>query len=139
MIVVFMSFRARFIQSISSLLTCSSNYVSSISIRRSKVQDFLYKHYDPRLFIDMGPHVSNCLIILGMAYERYILVCFPSAAKTILSRKRRIILYAIILAIIAVCWTTLLTDFFEQLLLSSLFVYLSAQVLPNKTYHYVSW
>ncbi len=49
-------------------------------------------------------HYTQCFLILAMSFECYILVCFPTSAKKILSRTKRISFYAIVTSLsLAVC------------------------------------
>ena len=100
--------------SLSSLLTCENHlFPQSVEFVFSNVQKHLYEHYDPRLLFDIGPQISNSLIMLGMAYERYILVCFGTDAKAILSRAKRLVLYICIVAAIAFFWTLFIVEFLK--------------------------
>ena len=71
-------------------------------------------HYDARLLFDMGPYFSNCVIILAMAFERFILVCFTSSADRILSRQRRILLYSLVCASIIAAFAILAIDLYDK-------------------------
>ena len=95
-----------------SLMTCNEQRYTK-QYRWSSVQTYLVNHRDPRLLFDLGAQVGNSLIILGMAYERYILVCWASDVKTILTRTRRFALYCAVIALIAFCWSFLIWDFFD--------------------------
>ena len=54
-----------------------------------------FRFLTSRTFISFF-HYSSCLCIMGMAIERYIQICRPLEADTILSRKNRMIAYSVI-------------------------------------------
>ena len=56
----------------------------------------LWGREESRLFSEIFPHCIQCVLILSMAVERYILVCLPTRASSLLSRKRRQLFYIII-------------------------------------------
>ncbi len=51
-----------------------------------------------RLVSELVPHYVQCILMLCMALERYILICHATAASQILNKKRRIICYNFIVA-----------------------------------------
>ena len=56
----------------------------------------LYLESGPRILSEVLPHYSQCTLMLLIAAERYILICFPTTAKQILNRKRRVIGYVFV-------------------------------------------
>ena len=98
------------------LLSCEDFSADTAAFSSSSV--FLSQHRDPRLMFDMGPQFSSCLVILGMSFERYIMVCFASQAKTVLTKTRRIVCYMVIILLMASCWALLIVDFSKQFLLA---------------------
>ena len=58
--------------------------------------DAFGKYDYPRDIAELAPHFAQCLLMLAMSIERYILICHPSSAKQLLSRPRRILFAAII-------------------------------------------
>ncbi len=64
---------------------------------------------DPFLLLDSGVQIVSCLTIFGMAYERFVLVCYPTRVNTYLNNRIRLSLYVTItsLGIITVIICTL--------------------------------
>ena len=75
-------------------------------------------HFDPKLLFDLAPQITSSLIILGMSFERYILVCYARDAKRILKKPRRLVIYVVVLTLIIISWGLLLLDFFKPFLFS---------------------
>ncbi len=71
---------------------CASKMVSS----KWQILEVLYRREDARSFSEIYPHCIQCILILAMAVERYIIVCLPTRSKFILSRPRRLCFYVII-------------------------------------------
>ncbi len=71
---------------------CASKLISS------KWQLFVVLHgrEEARSFSENNPHCIQCILILAMAIERYIVICLPTRSKSILSRPRRLCFYVII-------------------------------------------
>ena len=46
-----------------------------------------------RAIVELVPHYSNCVLIFGMAFERYVLVCRMDSADSILSKQNRRSIY----------------------------------------------
>ncbi len=61
---------------------------------------------DARLFSEIVPHCIQCILLLAMAAERYILVCHPIHAVVLLNRRRRITFYTTI-TILIICLVVL--------------------------------
>ncbi len=87
-------------------------------------------HKDPKLLFDLAPQMSNSMIILGMAFERYILVCYAKEAKKFLNRSKRSALY--IVTILSMCFACgfLFLDFFKPTLFSENLSQFSVKFAP---------
>ncbi len=57
---------------------------------------FFYRKTVTRTVVEFIPHISQCLLLLGMSIERYILICHPTRSADLLSTKRRPIFYGIL-------------------------------------------
>ncbi len=58
----------------------------------------------PRILAEVLPHYTQCVLMLLIAIERYIIVCHPIRTDVFLSRKRRITMYAFAtISLAAVC------------------------------------
>ena len=58
----------------------------------------------PRKVSELLPHYTQCCLMSLMAVERYVLICHPSRAKQILSRKKRVAGYSVLtLALLLLC------------------------------------
>ncbi len=53
-----------------------------------------------RLISELVPHYSQCVLILCMSVERYILICHAASAARLLSKKRRILCYTLIVLLL---------------------------------------
>ncbi len=72
----------------------------------SELGNLFYDHSEPRVLTEILPHYTQCILMLFMALERYILICHPTSAQQLLSRERRIVLYSFVtLSIITLCTT----------------------------------
>ena len=71
---------------------CAWKVVSS----ERTILERLSSRAEARLFSEMYPHCIQCILILAMAVERYIIICLPTRSKFILSRKKRLCFYVII-------------------------------------------
>ena len=52
----------------------------------------IHFHKDPFLLLDTGVQVVSCLTILGMAFERFVLVCYPTRTENYLNNRIRVAL-----------------------------------------------
>ena len=67
---------------------------------RSAFGDLLWEREESRLLSENFPHSIQCILILAMAVERYILVCHPVRSTALLSGKRRKCFYVTVTFII---------------------------------------
>ena len=58
--------------------------------------DLLFQESGPRILCEVLPHYTQCTLMLLIAAERHILICFPTTAKQILNRTRRVLLYVLV-------------------------------------------
>ena len=70
-----------------------------------------YTWFSPglRILSETVPHYIQCLIMLVMASERFVLVCFPTEVREILNSKRRRAFYLLLTALL--CLTPVFTFF----------------------------
>ena len=56
----------------------------------SYLQRIINRYPTSRFAVELLTHCSQCLFMFGIAAERFILVCYPTRAKEVLSVKRRV-------------------------------------------------
>ena len=61
--------------------------------QNSLLGGFLWGSSGPRLLSEVIPHYTQCILTLLIAIERFILICYPTRAKEILSRPKRVATY----------------------------------------------
>ncbi len=82
-------------------------------IKYTKLGTILWFLPGPRILAEVLPHYTQCILMLLMAIERYVIVCHPTRADSILSRKRRIAMYVFAtISLTAVC-TLLSSHYFN--------------------------
>ncbi len=68
--------------------------------------------------LEQVPHFSQCILLATLAVERYILVCYPSGAKTLLSRKKRTSAFVFVTLLLLACSSVsvidLVTDYIHR-------------------------
>ncbi len=60
----------------------------------------LWRNAMLRLISELVPHYVQCILIFCMAMERYFLICHAAAVSQILNKKRRILCYNLIVALL---------------------------------------
>ncbi len=65
-----------------------------------KIVEFVVSDLGVRNALEFIPHVTQCLLLLGMGLERYILVCHPTKKNSWLSKPKRLVFYILLLALI---------------------------------------
>ncbi len=66
----------------------------------SSIGGIFWKNSGPRILSEVIPHYTQCILTLVIAIERFILICHPTRAKQLLSRKKRIVSYVLITALL---------------------------------------
>ncbi len=72
--------------------------------------------------------------MLGMAFERYVMVCHATNANRILSKSRRVTIYLIILVLVLVCAGLVAMDTIDNEFFLEYFYFDGIQVLLNVFY-----
>ena len=75
---------------------------------------FFYRKTVARTAVEFIPHISQCLLLLGMSIERYILICHPTRSTDLLSIKRRLLFYGILTTTIFGLSVVPIVDIFLQ-------------------------
>ena len=76
------------------------------------VEEYVSDHISLKYLIDNVSHISQCVLILAMSFERYILICHPAKAKTLYSTKRKVIFYAALSFFMVLLSVPLFVDLF---------------------------
>ncbi len=64
-----------------------------------------------RMLVNTIPHWANCFLAVGMALERYILICKATDAERLLCRRNRLIFYSLLIFMIVGTSTAYVVDF----------------------------
>ncbi len=76
------------------------------------VLDYVLDYNSFRYVIDNMTHVSQCVLILGMSFERFLLICHPAKAKILYTTKYKVMFYALLSLLKAVLCAHLFVDLF---------------------------
>ena len=69
--------------------------------RQTEIGEVLWHRAEARLLSENFPHCIQCVLMLAMAVERFILICYPARAKQLLRPKRRKGFYVAILLLLS--------------------------------------